>query len=100
MVNGTPPLRDEAQAKRWHDVMTAEYNRLIEESEHHRATLLDSYGTTNEGEFFAVTTECFFDRPVDLRAEHPELYEVFKDYYQQDPAARSGSLESDTPSSG
>jgi Mlc titration factor MtfA (ptsG expression regulator) len=88
VVNGTPPLKDEAQARRWHNVMTAEYQRLIRESESGQATLLDQYGATNEAEFFAVATECFFDQPVELKLRHSQLYELLREYYQQDPAAR------------
>lgn len=89
-IDGTPPLRSREEYKRWHQVMTEEYNALVDASEHHRATLLDQYGTTNEGEFFAVATECFFDRPVQLARRHPRLYEVLRDYYRQDPATRCG----------
>jgi hypothetical protein len=88
VVNGTPPLRDREAYRRWQQVMTAEYRRLIEASEHGRATLLDQYGTTNEGEFFAVATECFFDRPLPMKQRHPQLYDLLRDYYRQDPAAR------------
>jgi Mlc titration factor MtfA (ptsG expression regulator) len=90
MVDGTPPLRDRAQYQRWHKVMSEEYEKLIRASERGRATLLDQYGTTNEAEFFAVATECFFDKPVAMRHRHPELYDLLRDYYQQDPAARCG----------
>jgi MtfA peptidase len=88
VVDGTPPLKDAAQARRWHDVMTAEYQRLIRESASGQATVLDQYGTTNEAEFFAVATECFFDLPVALKQRHPQLYDLLREYYQQDPAAR------------
>ena len=88
VINGTPPLRDAEQGRRWQEVMTAEYQALIRASEEGRATLLDQYGTTNEGEFFAVCTECFFDRPVEMAQRHPRLYELLRDYYRQDPAAR------------
>jgi Mlc titration factor MtfA (ptsG expression regulator) len=88
VIDGTPPLKDRDQYRRWHDVMTAEYQRLIEESEKGQATLLDQYGTTNEGEFFAVATECFFDKPVALARRHPQLYALLAEYYRQDPAAR------------
>ncbi len=87
-TNGTPPLADPAQRRRWHDVMTAEYEQLVADAEQRRATLLDTYGASSEAEFFAVATECFFDRPVDLRREHPRLYELLAEYYCQDPAAR------------
>jgi Mlc titration factor MtfA (ptsG expression regulator) len=88
LINGTPPLKGRDQYRRWQEVMTAEYRRLIHESEQGRATLLDQYGTTNEGEFFAVATECFFDRPVEMAQRHPRLYELLRDYFRQDPAAR------------
>jgi Mlc titration factor MtfA (ptsG expression regulator) len=87
-VDGTPPLRDPQQAEEWREVMTAEYQRLVEESEQGEATLLDEYGATSEGEFFAVATECFFTRPVEMRRRHPRLYQVLREYYRQDPAAR------------
>jgi Mlc titration factor MtfA (ptsG expression regulator) len=88
VINGTPRLGSEEEAERWKEVMTAEYQRLIDESELGRATLLDQYGTTNEAEFFAVATECFFDRPAEMQQRHPRLYELLRDYFNQDPAER------------
>lgn len=88
VINGTPPLVDRQQRERWKRVMTAEYRKLLEASAEGRATLLDQYGTTNEGEFFAVATECFFDRPAEMERRHPELYDLLRTYYRQDPAAR------------
>ncbi|HZT81944.1 MAG TPA: M90 family metallopeptidase [Gemmataceae bacterium] len=87
-VNGTPPLGSRAEYQRWKEVMTREYTRLLDASGHHRATLLDQYGATNEAEFFAVATECFFDRPAEMAHRHPELYALLRDYYRQDPARR------------
>jgi Mlc titration factor MtfA (ptsG expression regulator) len=88
VINGTPRLGGEDELLRWKEVMTAEYQRLIDESELGRATLLDQYGTTNEAEFYAVATECFFDLPVELQQHHPRLYDLLRDYYNQDPAER------------
>jgi Mlc titration factor MtfA (ptsG expression regulator) len=87
-VDGTPPLKDPKQARRWAKVMSAEFDRLRRESDSGKATLLDSYGAINEAEFFAVATECFFNRPVPLRERHPKLYDLFREFYQQDPAVR------------
>src|SRR5262249_53756534 len=86
--DGTPLLEGPEQLRRWRGVMTAEHRRLVEAVEYGEATLLDPYGATNPAEFFAVATECFFDRPAALRRHHPELYDVLRDYYRQDPAAR------------
>jgi MtfA peptidase len=87
-VDGTPLLPSRQAYRRWHKVMTTEYRQLIAEAEQGRSTLLDEYGTTNEAEFFAVATECFFDRPVEMAEQHPRLYELLRDYFGQDPAAR------------
>jgi Mlc titration factor MtfA (ptsG expression regulator) len=87
-VDGTPPLSDAGQYRRWQKVMTAEYERLIQASERGWATLLDSYGATSEAEFFAVATECFFEQPLALQRRHPRLYKVLREYYRQDPASR------------
>lgn len=87
-TNGTPPLETQAERQRWHEVMTAEFEQLQRDARNGRATLLDTYGAESEAEFFAVATECFFDVPVELREEHPRLYEILAGYYRQDPAAR------------
>ena len=47
--------------------------------------MLDEYGATNPAEFFAVATECFFEKPAQIRRKHPQLYEELKEYYRQDP---------------
>jgi Mlc titration factor MtfA (ptsG expression regulator) len=87
-TNGTPPLETRAQRRRWYEVMSAEFDQLAADAEEGRATLLDTYGASNEAEFFAVASECFFDRPAELRATHPKLYALLAEYYRQDPAAR------------
>jgi Mlc titration factor MtfA (ptsG expression regulator) len=60
---------------------------LQQDAAHGRRTVLDKYGATNPAEFFAVATECFFEKAVQLKRKHPELYEELKLYYQQDTAA-------------
>jgi Mlc titration factor MtfA (ptsG expression regulator) len=86
--DGTPPLKSREQYRRWHDVMSAEYDKLVLASERGRATLLDHYGATNPSEFFAVCTECFFTQPVAMTHRTPRLYQVLREYYGQDPAGR------------
>ena len=48
--------------------------------------MIDDYAGVNPAEFFAVVTEAFFDDPLELRDEHPDLYDCFSDFYGQDPA--------------
>ncbi len=46
---------------------------------------MDEYGTTNPAEFFAVSTETFFEKPAQMAKYHGELFEVLKCYYRIDP---------------
>jgi Mlc titration factor MtfA (ptsG expression regulator) len=85
-ADGTPPLADEKQARSWQKVMSSEFNRLRDKADEGLPSLLDDYGAEDEAEFFAVASECFFDRPMDLRRQHRRLYDVLRDYYRQDPA--------------
>ena len=70
------------------EVFAAEYERLVVDARHGRATLLDTYGATSPAEFFAVVTECFFGRPIEMREQHAQLYDVLHEYYGQDLARR------------
>jgi Mlc titration factor MtfA (ptsG expression regulator) len=88
IVNGTPRLGDPGAYERWHRVMTDEFDRLQQAIGLGMRTVLRRYGATNPGEFFAVATECFFERSIELREEHPELYDVLSEFYRQEPAER------------
>lgn len=88
-VDGVPPLGDAAEYERWERVFAEELARLRALSDAGQEGLLDPYGSTDEGEFFAVVTETFFDRPRELAAEHPALYAVLAEFFRQDPAARA-----------
>ena len=86
-ADGVPSL-PRALRPRWQSVMAREYKKLCRAADRGRETLIDPYGTSEPAEFFAVVTECFFDLPGPLREQHPELYELFREFYKQDPAAR------------
>jgi Mlc titration factor MtfA (ptsG expression regulator) len=92
-ADGVPKLADDAEYEQWAEVMSAEYADLVERAEHRRKSLLDPYGATDPAEFFAVATECFFDRPRPMRQTHPRLYTVLRDFYRQDPAARFDAFD-------
>jgi Mlc titration factor MtfA (ptsG expression regulator) len=87
-ADGTPRLADQAAYGRWVDVFTREIEAVRRASAEGIPTLLRAYAGTNPAEFFAVATEVFFDRPVALEEERPELYEVLREFYRQDPADR------------
>lgn len=89
IVDGTPLMRSPAQYDRWQHVMQSEYQQLCHDCRQGRPTLLDCYGTENLCEFFAVSTECFFERPQQLDRRHGPLYEILSEFYRQDPKQRS-----------
>lgn len=89
-ADGTPPLRDRAEYSDWVQTCSREYLRLKHDAEHGRKSFLNAYGATNEAEFFAVATEQFFDQPLLMIKNAPDLYRVLKEYYRQNPSLRAG----------
>ena len=85
-ANGAPPLPHRSRYVAWARILQKDYSKLRRDAEQGRSTVLDEYGATDPAEFFAVATECFFEKPVQLQSKHPELYEELKLYFQQDPA--------------
>ena len=69
----------------WKNTFDTEYENLIMEMKNAHKDSIDFYGTTNTAEFFAVSTETFFENPENMKKEHPNLYELFVKYYRLDP---------------
>jgi Mlc titration factor MtfA (ptsG expression regulator) len=83
LIDGTPLLPDARTRQGWIEVCTAEYRALRSGG---TDELLSDYAAVDPGEFFAVVTEVFFSRPVELQALKPALYQVLSDFYRQDLA--------------
>ena len=94
-ADGAPVLPKPAMYGAWARVLDREYHTLIDGIERGRHTLIDDYGATNPAEFFAVITEFFFERPIELKARHPELYEELRSFYRQDPVTFFGPSSRD-----
>ena len=88
VTDGTPPLGDEAARERWVEVCTTAYDTVRAEG----SPVLRPYAGTNPAEFFAVATEVFFNRPLEVREHEPALYGELRSFYRQDPAARLDAL--------
>ena len=87
--DGAPALATREEQSSWQQVMQSEFRLLRAADETGIPTLLDTYGATNPAEFFAVSTEAFFERPILLRARHPRLYAELQNYFRQDPTEYS-----------
>jgi Mlc titration factor MtfA (ptsG expression regulator) len=97
-ADGTPILPSRARHVAWARVLGAAYQDLVERVHHHRPAVLDAYGATNPAEFFAVATECFFEKPAALERWTPALYDELRRFYRRDPAAAArGEAERESP---
>ena len=91
VADGTPELpagswrERKSRYQTWASILGEEYRELQDDIERGRKTVIDEYGGSNPAEFFAVATECFFEKPRQMRKTHPALYEELKKFYQQDP---------------
>jgi len=53
---------------------------------------INRYALTNEAEFFAVTSEYFFERPGVMLRKHPALYAALEQVFNQDLRTRAVAL--------
>jgi Mlc titration factor MtfA (ptsG expression regulator) len=80
--DGTPPIDDDLTLRTWVRVFSSHYLAMKKG----KRRVLRSYGSTNEAEFFAVATEAFFEKPIQLKQKAPELYAELAKFYRVDPA--------------
>jgi len=89
-IDGVPPMT-KSKYNEWTKVLFSDFNKLNSVASKNRDwgkyKLLGSYAATNEAEFFAVTTERFFESPQSLKKHFPELYEELKGFYKIDMAS-------------
>ena len=88
-ANGMPPLPSRNAQAEWQAVFEASYQSFCEQVDAGEGTLLDPYGAEAPSEFFAVACEAFFVAPIDLQAEHPQVYRQLQQFFLQNPAARA-----------
>jgi Mlc titration factor MtfA (ptsG expression regulator) len=86
-ANGAPALPTAEAYRRWSTVMQNEFDALRWRLARGEPGLIDPYGATDPAEFFAVISELFFERPIELAAGHPALYAELSGYYRLDPAS-------------
>lgn len=85
-VEGLPVLADSAHYREWAEVMTRAWDNLETTIASHERPAIDDYALTSPAEFFAVATESFFEQPVAMQQQFPEVYEQLRKYFRVDPA--------------
>jgi len=99
-TNGLPILQKPEHYPEWAKVLGREYESLRSRVALGQNRVLDEYGLTSPPEFFAVATESFFEKPVTMKDQLPDLYQQLQRFYRLDPATWTASapvLASDIP---
>jgi MtfA peptidase len=91
-ANGSPPLPSEMSRAVWQKAMGDAYAHFSARVEEDAETAIDPYAADSPAEFFAVLSEVFFAEPALLQMEYPKVYELFTQFYRQDPASRAELL--------
>lgn len=81
--DGIPALMTKPYVIPWLNLMHEEISKI-----HKGDSRLRDYGGTNKVEFFAVSSEYFFEHPEDMEKHHPELYKMLEHVFQQDMTER------------
>ena len=87
-TNGRPPLHRDMNPEAWRRDFSAAFGDLNRRINAGRKLPVDKYAAEDPGEFFAVTSEYFFDAPGVLDVAYPAIYAHLRDFYRQDPLAR------------
>ena len=88
VIDGVPKVGLDRQAiGPWIDLV----RRKMAEIEAGRSDI-NRYALTNEAEFFAVTSEHFFERPGIMQRKHPALYAAIERVFNQDLRTRAVAL--------
>ncbi|HAV13244.1 MAG TPA: hypothetical protein DCX06_07120 [Opitutae bacterium] len=86
-TDGVPILSCVDAFHTWATVLGEHCCDFLEKVMQGEVTVLDPYAATSPGEFFAVATETFFEKPHQLKAKRPSLYAELQGFYKLDPAA-------------
>lgn len=86
-ANGFPFIDDLALRARWRTSLPECFDRFCNKVAHGEEGFLDPYAAEGLEEFFPVAAEAFFVAPRRLKAADAALYDLLRDYFEQDPAA-------------
>ncbi len=85
-TDGAPLMSKGQSFAEWERVILEAFDEHVRNVEQGRKTVLDAYGATAHEEFFAVAVEAFFEKPVQLKQEEPEVFQQLVMLFQLDPS--------------
>jgi Mlc titration factor MtfA (ptsG expression regulator) len=86
-IDGIPRLESKDHYAKWTQTLMAALELFRKDVRRRKRTAIDPYAAEDLSEFFAVSVESFFERPLRLRKTYPALYRELSEYFRQDPAA-------------
>jgi hypothetical protein len=81
-ADGVPPLATREATLAWVRALRLAYADFCERVDAGQETVIDSYASEHESEFFAVCAEVYVAAPEQLRACYPEFYAHMNDFFQ------------------
>jgi len=84
-TNGFPPLHRRMDGRVWSKVFSSAWDRLRQDQRNGAELPIDPYALESPAEFFAVTSEQFFETPANLRQHLPDVYRQLELFYRQHP---------------
>jgi len=93
MGGSLPGLASDRQ-DHFHRVFEAALDQLRRNLADGADTVLLPSAAESTTELFAYGTECFFERPRELRGQYPDLFECLREFYKVDPSEWFGGGKS------
>jgi len=88
-ANGIPPLHRGMRVRAWTETFSQAYADFLDRIHSGEEMAIDAYGAEEPGEFFAVLSEVFFERPRVIEQTYPAVYRQLSAFYRQAPAKRA-----------
>ena len=86
-ANGFPPIHVGMDGAEWNRTFAAAFEDFQEKARTGVEADINTYGASSPAEFIAVISEEFFERPQLIQDRYPQVYELLRQYYRQDPRA-------------
>ncbi len=83
-ADGVPPLPPGTERREWQESWRTEFESLRQCDLSLYDVLIDDYGLMSPAEFFAVSSELYFQLPHELSELHPNVYELLNRFYRTD----------------
>ena len=84
-MGGMPIITSAELRKKWEYVFERDFKQLVDDIHNGRPPAINPYAGTSPAEFFAVSSEIFFDSPEFLNQQLPDVYNCLAEFYRLDP---------------